>query len=117
VTTEPAQHDDVSTSRLEAFSDGVIAIIVTIMVLELKAPADASLPALFALWPTFFAYGVSFLIVAIYWVNHRHVVRYATHITPNLLWANMLVLFTTSFIPFATEWLGGHLAAPVPNIA
>jgi uncharacterized membrane protein len=111
------QTEDVSTARLEAFSDGVIAIIVTIMVLELKAPEDTTLPALLALWPIFFSYALSFLIVAIYWVNHRHVIRYATRVTPMLLWINMLVLFTTSLIPFATAWLGEHLTAPVPNVA
>jgi uncharacterized membrane protein len=112
-----AQTEDVSTARLEAFSDGVIAIIVTIMVLELKAPEDTTVAALLALWPIFFSYAVSFLIVAIYWVNHRHVIRYATRVTPLLLWINMLVLFTTSLIPFATAWLGEHLTAPVPNVA
>jgi uncharacterized membrane protein len=108
--------DDVSTTRLEAFSDGVIAIIVTVMVLELKAPAQATAEALLAEWPTFLSYALSFLIIAIYWVNHRHVVRYTTRVTTGLLWANMLVLFTISLIPVATAWLGQHLAAPVPNM-
>ena len=107
---------DVSTTRLEAFSDGVIAIIVTIMVLELKAPVQATASALLAEWPTFLSYALSFLLVAIYWVNHRHVVRYATRITAALLWANMLQLFTISLIPVATAWLGQHLTAPVPNM-
>jgi uncharacterized membrane protein len=112
-----AKTEDVSTARLEAFSDGVIAIIVTIMVLELKAPEETSVEALLALWPIFFSYALSFLIVAIYWVNHRHVIRYASRVTPLLLWINMLVLFTISLIPFATAWLGDHLTAPVPNVA
>jgi uncharacterized membrane protein len=116
MTTLNPKKDDVSTSRVEAFSDGVIAIIVTIMVLELKAPAQASAAALLSQWPTFLSYALSFLIIAIYWVNHRHVVRYAVRVSAPLIWANMLVLFTISLIPLATAWLGGHLAAPVPNI-
>jgi len=108
--------EDVSVSRLEAFSDGVIAIIITIMVLELKPPHDAAAIALLDLWPTFFSYTLSFLIVAIYWVNHRHVVRYATRVSPALLWTNMLVLFTISLIPFATAWLGDHLDSRAPNM-
>jgi uncharacterized membrane protein len=116
MTRPNAEPDDVSTTRLEAFSDGVIAIIVTIMVLELKAPAQPTAVALLAEWPTFFSYALSFLIVAIYWVNHRHVVRYATRVTAGLLWANMLQLFTISLIPVATAWLGQNLTAPVPNM-
>jgi uncharacterized membrane protein len=114
--TPTSEQFDVSTTRLEAFSDGVIAIIVTIMVLELKAPAQPTAGALLAEWPTFLSYALSFLIVAIYWVNHRHVVRYATRVTAGLLWANMLQLFTISLIPVATAWLGQHLTAPVPNM-
>jgi len=116
MTNPPPETNDVSTTRLEAFSDGVIAIIVTIMVLELKAPAQATAAALLVEWPTFLSYALSFLIVAIYWVNHRHVVRYATRVTTGLLWANMLQLFTISLIPVATAWLGQHLTAPVPNM-
>jgi len=112
----PTETDDVSTARLEAFSDGVIAIIVTIMVLEFRPPGEATIAALLAVWPTFLSYALSFLIIAIYWVNHRHVVRYAARVSAALLWANMLVLFTISLIPFATAWLGRHLTAPVPNI-
>jgi uncharacterized membrane protein len=114
--SRPQVGDDVSTSRLESFSDGVIAIIVTIMVLDLRAPEAATTVALLALWPIFFSYALSFLVVAIYWVNHRHVVRYATHVTPALLWLNMATLFTISLIPFATAWLGAHLVAPLPNV-
>jgi len=98
----PTETDDVSTARLEAFSDGVIAIIVTIMVLEFRPPGEATIAALLAVWPTFLSYALSFLIIAIYWVNHRHVVRYAARVSAALLWANMLVLFTISLIPFAT---------------
>jgi uncharacterized membrane protein len=107
---------DVSTARLEAFSDGVIAIIITIMVLDLKAPSQATAAALLAEWPTFLSYALSFLLIAIYWVNHRHVVRYTRRVSPGLLWANMLVLFTLSLIPLATAWLGDHLTSPVPNV-
>ena len=116
MTPPHTEQYDVSTTRLEAFSDGVIAIIVTIMVLELKAPVQATAAALLAEWPTFLSYALSFLLVAIYWVNHRHVVRYATRITAALLWANMLQLFTISLIPVATAWLGQHLTAPIPNM-
>jgi uncharacterized membrane protein len=114
--TPRARTDDVSTSRLEAFSDGVIAIIVTVMVLELKAPEQPTAAALLAEWPAFFSYGLSFLMIAIYWVNHRHVVRYTVRVSAGVLWANMLVLFTISLIPVATAWLGEHLADRTPNL-
>ena len=96
------------TNRLEAFSDGVIAIIITIMVLELKAPHDASVPALLALWPTFLAYVLSFALVAIYWVNHHRLFGHATHVTNGLLWSNILLLFALSLVPFSTSYLGEH---------
>jgi uncharacterized membrane protein len=91
--------------RLGAFSDGVIAIIITIMVLDLKAPHDSSLPALFALWPTFAAYALSYLFVAVVWVNHHHLLRYAEHASAPVIWTNMVFLFFVSLIPFCTAYL------------
>ena len=92
--------------RVEAFSDGVIAIIITIMVLELHAPEESGLEHLWALWPVFLAYALSYAYVAIYWVNHHRMFHLATHVTNGLLWANIALLFTLSLIPFATAYLG-----------
>lgn len=95
-------------ARVEAFSDGVIAIIVTIMVLELKAPEDAELSALWRLWPTFVAYVLSYLYVAIYWVNHHKLFSHAMVVTGGLLWSNIALLFALSLVPFSTAYLGEH---------
>ncbi|HEV2176346.1 MAG TPA: TMEM175 family protein [Terriglobia bacterium] len=97
-----------STNRVEAFSDGVIAIIVTIMVLELQAPHQASLGALARLAPVFLAYVLSFLVVAIMWVNHHHLLHAAQHADARLLWTNNLLLFWMSLIPFVTRYLGAN---------
>jgi uncharacterized membrane protein len=94
------------SGRLEAFSDGVIAVIITIMVLELKVPESHTPSALLALWPTFLAYGLSYLMVAIYWLNHHNLFSYVHEVDTRILWANMLVLFSISFIPFATAFVG-----------
>ncbi len=94
--------------RVEAFSDGVIAIIVTIMVLELKAPETGGLEALWAQWPVFVAYALSFTMVAIYWVNHHLLFSHAERVTASLLWSNNLLLFTLSLTPFGTAYLGFH---------
>jgi uncharacterized membrane protein len=91
--------------RLGAFSDGVIAIIITIMVLDLKAPHDASLTALFALWPTFAAYALSYLFVAVVWVNHHHLLRYVENATAPVIWSNIAFLFFVSLIPFCTAYM------------
>jgi TMEM175 potassium channel family protein len=101
--------------RLVAFSDGVIAIIITIMVLELKAPPDASLDGLVAVTPVFFSYVLSFVYVAIYWNNHHHVFHLVRHVSGVMLWANMHLLFWLSLIPFATRWMGENHFAPVPT--
>lgn len=95
-------------ARVEAFSDGVIAIIVTIMVLELKAPEDTELAALWRLGPTFVAYVLSYLYVAIYWVNHHKLFSHAMVVTSGLLWSNIALLFTLSLVPFSTAYLGEH---------
>jgi uncharacterized membrane protein len=97
-----------STSRLEAFSDGVIAIIITIMVLELHPPESSSLQDLLNLTPKFLAYLFSFLVIAIYWNNHHHLMKAAPKISAGVMWANMHLLFWLSLIPFTTAWLGEH---------
>jgi uncharacterized membrane protein len=102
-------------ARLEAFSDGVIAIIITIMVLELKVPHDATLDGLRPLVPVFLSYVLSFVFVGIYWNNHHHMLQAAQHVNGGTLWANLHLLFWLSLIPFGTAWMGeNHFeAAPV----
>jgi uncharacterized membrane protein len=104
-----------SKGRLEAFSDGVIAIIITIMVLELKVPHDAEWSALTKLVPVFLSYVLSFLYVAIYWNNHHHLMHTCSRVTGSLLWANMHLLFWLSLIPFATGWMGENHFAKAPT--
>lgn len=93
-------------TRLEAFSDAVIAIIITIMVLELKVPHDTSWDALAKLWPVFLSYTVSFLNLGIYWGNHHHLIHTLREVRGGMLWANMHLLFWLSLVPFATAWMG-----------
>ena len=93
-------------TRLETFSDGVIAIIITIMVLELKVPHDASWQALKELWPVFLSYVVSFIMLGIYWGNHHHLLHTIKDVRGGILWANLHLLFWLSLIPFATTWMG-----------
>ena len=100
--------------RLLAFSDGVIAIIITIMVLELKVPHGADWAALSSLTPVFLSYVLSFLYVAIYWNNHHHLMHAATGVNGSILWANMHLLFWLSLIPFATGWMGENHFAELP---
>jgi uncharacterized membrane protein len=102
------------TSRIEAFSDGVMAIIITIMVLELKAPHDPTPTSLVRMWPVFFAYALSFLIIAIYWVNHHHLLHMITRVDTMILWANINLLFWISLIPWVTVYLGDNHALPFP---
>jgi uncharacterized membrane protein len=102
-------------SRLEAFSDGVIAIIITIMVLELKAPHEASLDALRPLVPVLLSYALSFLYVGIYWNNHHHMLHAAHRVSGGILWANLHLLFWLSLIPFTTAWMDENHYAPVPS--
>src|SRR4051812_20942431 len=92
--------------RLEAFSDGVLAIIITIMVLELKIPHADNLPALLALYSVFFAYLLSFAYVGIYWNNHHHLIHTVKRVTGGVMWANLHLLFWLSLFPFATGWVG-----------
>ena len=98
--------------RVEAFSDGVIAIIVTIMVLELHPPVSDSMDRLWALWPVFLAYLLSYAYVAIYWVNHHRLFGHARRVTNALLWSNILLLFALSLVPFSTAYLGEHHFGP-----
>ena len=93
-------------NRLEAFSDGVLAIIITIMVLDLKVPHGTDLGALYPLWPVFLCYVLSFVYLAIYWNNHHHMLHTTQHVTGAILWANLHLLFWLSLFPFATAWMG-----------
>jgi uncharacterized membrane protein len=106
-----------STGRLEAFSDGVFAIIITIMVLELKVPHGDTPAALRPVVPAFLAYAVSFVYVGIYWANHHHLFQAADRVTGGVLWANLHLLFWLSLVPVVTDWVGEHHAAPWPAAA
>src|SRR5215469_10360795 len=101
--------------RLTAFTDGVIAVIITIMVLELKPPHGAGLEALAEVWPVFLIYLLSFVYVAIYWNNHHHFFQLIPEVDGGVLWANMHLLFWLSLIPFATSWAGENGIAPWPT--
>jgi uncharacterized membrane protein len=103
--------------RIEAFSDGVLAIIITIMVLEMKVPRGETLAALTELWPVFSSYVLSFIYVGIYWNNHHHLMHAATRATGGMLWANLHLLFWLSLFPFATGWMGENHFAPLPSAA
>lgn len=103
--------------RLEAFSDGVLAIVLTIMVLELKVPHGADLAALAGAWPIFFSYVLSFVFVGIYWNNHHHMLQAAHQVDGTVLWANLHLLFWLSLVPFVTGWMGENHFAPVPVAA
>ena len=104
-------------NRLEAFSDGVLAIIITIMVLELKVPHEADLHALEPLIPVFLSYVLSFLYVGIYWNNHHHMFHSTKHVSGGILWANLHLLFWLSLFPFSTAWMGENHLAPTPTAA
>jgi uncharacterized membrane protein len=101
--------------RLAAFSDGVIAVIITIMVLDLKVPPAATLTALKDTAPTFVSYILSFVYVAIYWNNHHHFFQLVPRVNGAILWANLHLLFWLSLIPFATAWLGQNVTAAIPT--
>src|ERR1700682_6064920 len=95
-----------SKGRLEAFSDGVLAIVITIMVLDLKAPHEAEPGALVPIIPAFLSYVLSFVFVGIYWNNHHHLLQAARHVNGPILWANLHLLFWLSLTPFVTSWMG-----------
>jgi uncharacterized membrane protein len=101
-------------TRLEAFSDGVLAIIITIMVLELKVPHGADWATLSKLAPVFLSYVLSFVFVGIYWNNHHHMLHTVKHVTGGILWGNLHLLFWLSLIPFVTGWMGENHFAPLP---
>ncbi|HYW34739.1 MAG TPA: TMEM175 family protein [Balneolaceae bacterium] len=103
------------TSRLEAFSDGVLAIIITIMVLELKVPKGADLAALRPLLPVFLGYILSFVYLGIYWSNHHHLLHITEKISGGVLWANLNLLFWLSLFPFATAWMGNNSSVAIPT--
>lgn len=104
-----------SKERLAAFSDGVIAIIITIMVLELKVPHGTDWSSLFSLWPIFLSYVLSFIYIAIYWNNHHHLLHTFKQVNGRILWANMHLLFWLSLIPFTTGWMGENNFAKLPT--
>jgi uncharacterized membrane protein len=106
-------HSEMTTGRLEAFSDGVIAIIVTIMVLELHAPSQPTLAGLWKVAPVFLSYGLSFLVAAIMWVNHHHLIHAIHEVTARLLWSNLYLLFWMSLVPFVTDYLGKNYHEPL----
>lgn len=102
-------------NRLESFSDGVLAIIITIMVLDLKVPLGDTLNALMPLLPIFMCYILSFIYLAIYWNNHHHMLYVTQHITAGILWANLHLLFWLSLFPFVTGWMGENHFSPMPT--
>lgn len=100
--------------RVEAFSDGVFAIIITILVLEIKVPRGASFADLLQLWPTFLGYLLSFIYIGIYWNNHHHLFQAVKHVRGGILWANLHLLFWLALVPFATAWMGESHFADLP---
>jgi uncharacterized membrane protein len=103
-----------SKDRLEAFSDGVFAVIITIMVLDMKVPRGADLQALKTVLPVFLSYVLSYVFVGIYWNNHHHLLHAAERVTGGILWANLILLFCLSLAPFTTAWMGENNYAPLP---
>ena len=100
--------------RLSAFSDGVFAVLITVLVLELRPPEHPTFAALLALWPTWLSYAVSYLFIAIVWANHHHLLRYAGEATPRLMWFNFAHLFSVSLLPLSTAWMAVSELAPQP---
>jgi uncharacterized membrane protein len=111
----PSDEGSFSKSRLEAFSDGVMAVIITIMVLALKTPESEEPAALARLWPSFAIYLVSFALTAVYWINHHSLIAQARHVTAGLLWANTGLLFFASLVPFATAYVAETRLAAFPT--
>ena len=103
-----------TTERVSLFSDGVFAVLITILVLELKAPESVTFQALLPLWPAALSYAISYLFIAIVWVNHHHLFSYAQQATPQLMWSNFAHLFAVSLIPFTTQWIAQSELAPAP---
>jgi len=105
----------ITKNRLEAFSDGFFAIVITIMVLEMKVPHGTDLGALMPVLPVFMSYVLSFLYLGIYWNNHHHLVASTSHVSGGMMWANLHLLFWLSLIPFVTGWMGENSFAPLPT--
>ena len=110
-----AEKGGMTTSRLEAFSDGVIAIIITIMVLELRVPHEPQFQALGPLWPVILSYLLSFINLGIYWNNHHHLLNVTRQVDGVIMWANLHLLFWLSLVPFTTAWMGENRFAPTPT--
>lgn len=106
--------DKATPYRLSAFSDGVFAILITVLVLELRPPEHPTFKALLQLWPTWLSYAVSYLFIATVWANHHYLLRYASEATPRLLWFNFAHLFSMSLLPFSTAWMAVSELAPQP---
>jgi TMEM175 potassium channel family protein len=100
--------------RLSTFSDGVFAVLITVLVLELRPPEEPTFKALMALWPTWLSYAVSYVFIAIIWINHHYLMRYSTEATPRLLWFNFAHLFCMSLLPLSTAWMAVSRLAPQP---
>ena len=105
---------DATPERLSAFSDGVFAVIITVLVLDLRPPARPTFDALLPLWPTWLSYAVSYVFIAIVWINHHYLLRFATEATPRLLWVNFAHLFSVSLLPFSTDWMAVSELSPQP---
>src|SRR6201997_2858525 len=106
--------DKATPERLIFFSDAIFAVLITVLVLELRPPEHATVAAFLALWPTWLSYAVSYLFIAIVWINHHYLARYATEATPRLLWFNFAHLFSMSLLPFSTAWMAVSKLAPQP---
>ena len=106
--------ETVTPARMNAFSDGVFAVIITILVLELRPPKEASFGGLLELWPTAISYAISYLFIAIVWVNHHHLLRFPDIVTHRLIWGNFAHLFAVSLMPFATAWIASTRLGAVP---
>jgi uncharacterized membrane protein len=110
----PRPRRKATPERLSAFSDAVFAVLITVLVLELRPPEQPTFRALLLLWPTWLSYAVSYIFIAIVWANHHHLLRYATEATPRLMWFNFAHLFSVSLLPLATAWMAISELAPQP---
>ncbi len=110
------REEKVTADRMAAYSDAVFAVIVTIMVLELKAPDQSAFSDLWPLWPTAISYAVSYLFIAIIWINHHYLMRFVGHLTLRLMWINFVHLFMVSLLPFATAWVARTQLASSPVV-
>ncbi|MEI8249305.1 MAG: TMEM175 family protein [Candidatus Taylorbacteria bacterium] len=109
-------HNNITSERLSAFTDGVMAIIITIAVLELKTPLNGDIHSLIPLIPIFITYAISFQTIGTYWNNHHHLLRVTDHISTGIMWSNLNLLFWLSLIPFATGWLGENHGGTIPTV-